>query len=71
MAAEHAKLTEQLAESFDTKTAKRIGELARVTNALKEWENANEVCSFPSFCSTATMMNTESLIVLVSLPSSV
>ena len=43
IAAEHAKLTEQLEESFDTKTAKRIGELASVSNALKEWDNANEV----------------------------
>lgn len=48
IAAEHAKLTEQLAESFDTKTAKRIGELASVTNALKEWDNANEVCNLAS-----------------------
>lgn len=46
IAAEHTKLNEQLAESFDAKTAKRIGELAPVTNALKEWDTANEVCSF-------------------------
>ena len=45
IAAEHARLSEQLADSFDTKTAKRVGELAPVTNALKEWDKANEVCS--------------------------
>ena len=40
IAAEHAKLTELLANDFDTKTAKRMGELSRVATALNEWEAA-------------------------------
>lgn len=43
LAAEHDKLSESLAESFDTKVAKRAGELTPVTKVLKEWDNANEV----------------------------
>ncbi|KAJ6115131.1 hypothetical protein N7486_000909 [Penicillium sp. IBT 16267x] len=42
LASEHMKLTNRLAESFDAKVAKRAGELAPVTSALKEWDNANE-----------------------------
>ncbi|KAJ5667935.1 Peptide chain release factor class I/class II [Penicillium maclennaniae] len=42
LATEHAKLSESLVESFDTKVAKRAGELAPVAKVLKEWENANE-----------------------------
>ncbi|OAX80247.1 hypothetical protein ACJ72_05426 [Emergomyces africanus] len=45
IADEHASLTSKLAESFDPKTAKRIGELATTTTALKEWEKANESIS--------------------------
>jgi len=43
LAAEHAKLSNRLAESFDSKVAKRAGELAPVTEVLKEWDIANEV----------------------------
>ncbi|OQD73939.1 hypothetical protein PENDEC_c013G05283 [Penicillium decumbens] len=42
LAAEHAKLSNRLAESFDSKVAKRAGELAPVTEVLKEWDIANE-----------------------------
>lgn len=45
LAAEHAKLSERLAETFDTKIAKRAGELASVSAVLKEWDDANEVWS--------------------------
>ncbi|KAH8685891.1 hypothetical protein BGZ60DRAFT_466532 [Tricladium varicosporioides] len=38
MASEHDRLTDQTAESFDAKIQKRIGELKRVTEALREWE---------------------------------
>ncbi|KAL9114171.1 MAG: hypothetical protein Q9227_001943 [Pyrenula ochraceoflavens] len=41
IAAEHAKLSDQNAKSYDTKAAKRIGELTAVTNALKDWDGAN------------------------------
>ncbi|PGH31110.1 peptide chain release factor 1 [[Emmonsia] crescens] len=45
IANEHASLTSKLAETFDPKTAKRAGELATTTTALKEWEKANESIS--------------------------
>ncbi|KAL1962798.1 hypothetical protein VTN77DRAFT_9167 [Rasamsonia byssochlamydoides] len=45
IAEEHANLSELLAESFDAKVAKRVGELAPVANALKEWDKANESIS--------------------------
>lgn len=40
MAAEHDRLSLETAESFDAKISKRIGELSRVTYALKEWEES-------------------------------
>ncbi|KAJ8121345.1 hypothetical protein ONZ43_g2178 [Nemania bipapillata] len=40
IAQEHDQLTAALESNFDTKTAKRIGELSRVTAALKEWDAA-------------------------------
>lgn len=43
IAAEHANLSKLLADSFDAKVAKRVGELAPVASALKDWDNANEV----------------------------
>ncbi|KAI8959666.1 release factor [Daldinia sp. FL1419] len=38
--AEHDKLVAALANDFDSKIAKRVGELSRVAEALKEWETA-------------------------------
>ncbi|KAI2638729.1 release factor [Hypomontagnella submonticulosa] len=40
IAAEHDKLASALEKDFDTKIAKRMGELSRVAEALKEWEAA-------------------------------
>lgn len=40
MASEHDRLSIETAEKFDSKIAKRIGELSRVTTALKEWDDA-------------------------------
>lgn len=40
---EHVALTKRQAETFDSKTAKRIGELAPAANALQSWEKAQEV----------------------------
>ncbi|KAJ5397242.1 Peptide chain release factor 1 [Penicillium cosmopolitanum] len=45
LAAEHAKLSSRLADSFDAKIAKRAGELAPSAAILKEWDNANESIS--------------------------
>ncbi|KAH9907025.1 release factor [Xylariomycetidae sp. FL2044] len=39
-ATEHDKLAAVLETDFDTKTAKRMGELSRVATALREWEAA-------------------------------
>ena len=36
-------LTRQQTETFDTKVAKRIGELAPAANALQSWDKAKEV----------------------------
>ncbi|KAI1172753.1 release factor [Nemania sp. FL0916] len=40
IAKEHDELAASLGDSFDTTTAKRMGELSRVTAALKEWDAA-------------------------------
>ncbi|KAI1133322.1 release factor [Nemania abortiva] len=37
---EHDQLVTTLESNFDTKTAKRVGELSRVATALKEWDTA-------------------------------
>ncbi|KAH1374861.1 hypothetical protein KXW98_004339 [Aspergillus fumigatus] len=42
LAAEHTRLSAQLTESFDAKTAKRVGELASIAQALQEWDRAHE-----------------------------
>jgi peptide chain release factor 1 len=43
IALEHTKLTEKLANGFDTRAAKRIGECGPIVTALGEWDKANEV----------------------------
>lgn len=43
LATEHAALLDELATSFDPKTARRVGELGPVANAVAEWNNANKV----------------------------
>ncbi|PGH16096.1 hypothetical protein AJ80_05311 [Polytolypa hystricis UAMH7299] len=45
IATEYESLSTKLAESFDTKTAKRAGELASAATAVKEWDKANEAIS--------------------------
>ncbi|KAL2357733.1 hypothetical protein BJ546DRAFT_181235 [Cryomyces antarcticus] len=45
VAAEHATLSKKLAEDFDTPTAKKVGELASITEALRSWEKANQSLS--------------------------
>ncbi|KAK3210230.1 hypothetical protein GRF29_44g2017777 [Pseudopithomyces chartarum] len=42
IALEHTKLTEKLANGFDTRAAKRIGECGPIVTALGEWDKANE-----------------------------
>ena len=44
-AQEHARLSEQTAQNFDTKVAKRIGELQRVTSSFEEYQNATNALS--------------------------
>ena len=43
VAAEHAQLSAQNAENYDTSVAKRIGELNSTVTAVKEWEDAQNV----------------------------
>lgn len=45
IAAEHDQLTKTLADDFDTKNAKRAGEIASVASALREWDTANSSIS--------------------------
>ncbi|KAF1986201.1 release factor [Aulographum hederae CBS 113979] len=42
MTSEHSQLSKQLADAFESKTAKKIGELTPVVSALKDWDKANE-----------------------------
>ncbi|KAK4991777.1 Peptide chain release factor 1, mitochondrial [Elasticomyces elasticus] len=42
VAAEHSVITKKLATDFDTRAAKRLGELSATTAALKEWDEAND-----------------------------
>lgn len=42
---EHNELSKQLLNGYDIKVARKLGELSSVTNALKEWDHANEAIS--------------------------
>jgi hypothetical protein len=46
IAVEHKSLTEKLANGFDTRAAKKLGEYSPIVNALQQWDKANEVCNF-------------------------
>ena len=43
MASEHGQLSEQLSQNFDSKIAKRLGELTETTKCLHEWQEAATV----------------------------
>lgn len=43
IAKEHEKLRDLLGENFDSKVAKRMGELAPVAQAVKDWDKTQEV----------------------------
>ncbi|CCU81546.1 peptide chain release factor 1 [Blumeria hordei DH14] len=45
MALEHEVLSKKSSEAFDAKSARRMGELKRVTEVLKEWEAQNNSLS--------------------------
>ncbi|KAJ4403675.1 Peptide chain release factor 1, mitochondrial [Didymella pomorum] len=42
IAVEHKTLTEKLADGFDTKSAKKLGEYGPIVSALEKWDKANE-----------------------------
>ncbi|KAI9805685.1 MAG: hypothetical protein M1833_005178 [Piccolia ochrophora] len=42
IASEHTRLSNAIAEDFEPRSARRVGELSAVVNALKQWDNANE-----------------------------
>jgi hypothetical protein len=44
---EHQHLTNKLSEGFDTRAAKKLGEYSPIVNALREWDEANEVSLAP------------------------
>ncbi|KAH3919245.1 hypothetical protein HBI56_101640 [Parastagonospora nodorum] len=39
---EHKQLTDKLADGFDTRAAKKLGEYSPIVNALGQWDKANE-----------------------------
>jgi len=43
IAAEHRQLSAANAQSYDVAVAKKIGELSPISNAIKEWEDAQNV----------------------------
>ncbi|RHZ53075.1 putative mitochondrial translation release factor (RF-1) [Aspergillus thermomutatus] len=45
LAAEHTRLSTHFTDSFDAKIAKRVGELASIAKALREWDRAHESLS--------------------------
>jgi len=42
IASEHKSLTKKLADGFDTKSAKKLGEYSSIVSALEKWDKANE-----------------------------
>ena len=64
--AEHAKLSAQNAENYDVAVAKKIGELGPVTEALKNWQDAQHVGTASS-CLRATQTVQQAKILLQSL----
>ncbi|KAJ4311320.1 Peptide chain release factor 1, mitochondrial [Neodidymelliopsis sp. IMI 364377] len=42
IAVEHKSLTDKLANGFDTKSAKKLGEYSSIVSALETWDKANE-----------------------------
>lgn len=45
IAEEHARLSAENAENYDLTIAKKIGEIGPVAAALKEWDEAHNVCT--------------------------
>jgi peptide chain release factor 1 len=43
IASEHNELTSKLSKEYDARTAKRVGELSSVADALKDWNKASKV----------------------------
>lgn len=43
IALEHNSLAEKLADGFDAKVAKKLGQHGSIVNALESWDKANEV----------------------------
>ena len=50
IAVEHKSLTEKLADGFDTKSAKKLGEYGPIVSALEKWDKANEVRGMSNMC---------------------
>jgi peptide chain release factor 1 len=69
VAAEHKQLTEKLADGFDTRSAKKLGEYSPIVNALGAWDKANEVSSTHESSSDDQyeLIRTKSIVELTSL----
>lgn len=58
VAIEHGQLTDKLANGFDTRAAKKLGEYSPIINALGEWDKATEV----SIASSESTTRSDTLI---------
>ena len=56
IAVEHKTLTEKLADGFDTKSAKKLGEYGPIVSALEKWDKANEVRGMSNMCGLRSLI---------------
>lgn len=56
IAVEHKTLTEKLADGFDTKSAKKLGEYGPIVSALEKWDKANEVRGMSDMCGLRSLI---------------
>lgn len=45
ISAEHAKLSKDLANEYDSTVARKLGQLSSTAKALEHWESAHNVCA--------------------------
>lgn len=56
IAVEHKALTTKLADGFDSKSAKKLGEYGPIVSALEKWDKANEVCGLSNTCGLRSLI---------------
>ncbi|KAL8833318.1 MAG: hypothetical protein Q9170_004343 [Blastenia crenularia] len=67
IAAEHEKLTRSVQNEYNSQTAKKIGELSQVTEALEDWETANKVIPLDVLCQVRNLTYLQSITELQQL----